>query len=185
MDMHDDVQLYERLRAKDQAAMEMIYDKYSRLLFSFAYKVVHSSDAAEEVVQEVLIKLWKGNGVYSPDKGKFSTWLLSITRNTAIDYLRRQKKHTDEVIHQEVEHADTQPGTEELVEWKQQSERVREAMRVLKDEQRLIIDLFYFKGYSQKMIAEQVDLPIGTVKGRIRLALNHLKQELYEERRDW
>jgi RNA polymerase sigma factor (sigma-70 family) len=71
------------------------------------------------------------------------------------------------------------------VEWKHRSERVKEAMRVLKEEQRLIIDMFYFKGYSQKTIAEKVNVPLGTVKGRIRLALKHLKDELYEERRDW
>ncbi|WP_338484610.1 RNA polymerase sigma factor [Alkalicoccus halolimnae] len=185
MEKHEDVQLYERLHAKDQAAMEMLYDKYGKLLYSFAYKMVYNSAGAEEVVQEVMIKLWRGKGVYSAEKGRFTTWLLTITRHTAIDYLRKQKRHTEDVIHQETEHEDSQPGVEEMVEWKHRSERVKEAMRVLKEEQRLIIDMFYFKGYSQKTIAEKVNVPLGTVKGRIRLALKHLKDELYEERRDW
>ncbi|PTL38237.1 RNA polymerase sigma factor [Alkalicoccus saliphilus] len=185
MEKHEDVQLYERIRAKDEAAMEMLYDKYAKLLYSFAYKMVYNAAGAEEVVQEVMIKLWRGKGIYSEEKGKFTTWLLTITRHTAIDYLRKQKKTTEDVIHQETEHEDSQPGTEELVEWKHRGERVKEAMRTLKEEQRLIIDLFYFKGYSQKKIAEKVNVPLGTVKGRIRLALKHLKDELYEERRDW
>ncbi|PYZ92210.1 RNA polymerase subunit sigma-70 [Salipaludibacillus keqinensis] len=180
----DDIKLYERLRLGDKEALETLYDKYERLLYSFSYKMVNNPEAAEEIVQEVMIKLWKGKGTYSPDYGKFSSWLLTVTRHTAIDYLRKQQKVTTEEIHTETELHDDQTPVEEMVEWKEKGERLRQAMRTLKKDQRVIIDLFYFKGYSQRKIAEQTDIPLGTVKGRIRLALKHLKAELYAERGD-
>jgi len=180
----DDLKLYERVRAQDKHALEALYDKYERLLYSFSYKMVTDPEAAEEIVQEVMIKLWKGKGVYSPEQGKFSSWLLTVTRNTAIDFLRKQQKVSKEEVHTEVELHDNQPPLEQMVEWKEQGERLREAMRTLKKDQQMIIELFYFKGYSQSKISEKVDIPLGTVKGRIRLALKHLKAELYEERGD-
>lgn len=178
-----DAELYERLLKKDKDALEQLYDKYEKLLFSFALKMVHSSESAEEIVQEVMMKLWRGQGgTYSEEKGKFSSWILTITRNASIDYLRKQKRRTEEEVHQEVEIHDPQPSVSELVEWKQESEKIRQAMAALKEEQQHVIDLFYFKGYSQKMIAEKINIPLGTVKGRIRLALKHLKSELAVER---
>ncbi|WP_416148693.1 RNA polymerase sigma factor [Salipaludibacillus sp. HK11] len=180
----DDLQLYERVQEKDKSALEALYDKYERLLYSFSYKMVKDPEVAEEIVQEVMIKLWKGTGTYSPKYGKFSSWLLTVTRHTSIDYLRKQQKVSTEEVHTEVELHDNQPPLEQMVEWKQQGERLREAMTTLKKDQQVIIELFYFKGFSQRKISEKVDIPLGTVKGRIRLALKHLKAELYEERGD-
>lgn len=184
MGKHDDLTLYNRVQEKDKHALEALYDKYERLLYSFSVKMVSNPETAEEIVQEVMIKLWKGKGVYSPEQGKFSSWLLTMTRNTAIDYLRKQQKVNSEEVHTEVELQDKQPGLEQMVEWKEKQERIQGAMNTLKEDQQNIIDLFYFKGYSQTKIAEIVDIPLGTVKGRIRLALKHLKAELYEERGD-
>lgn len=184
MGKHEDITLYERLRSGDKEALEALYDKYERLLYSFSYKMVKDSQAAEEIVQEVIIKVWKGTGSYAAENGKFSSWLLTVTRNTSIDYIRKQQKVRTEEVHQEVELRDHQAPVEDLVEWKEQGERLRKAMRTLKEEQQIIIDLFYFKGYSHRKISEKVDIPLGTVKGRIRLALKHLKAQLYQERRD-
>ncbi|NJP38074.1 RNA polymerase sigma factor [Alkalicoccus luteus] len=185
MGNQEDAALYERLKKQDKQAMEELYDKYAKLLFSFAYKMVQDRSAAEEIVQEVMIKLWRGKGVYHTDKGRFSSWLLTITRNTAIDYIRKHTRAASEEVHTEAETVDEGPGVDDLVEWKQRRETIKEAMQKLKSEQRVIIELFYFKGYSHKRIADSAGIPLGTVKGRIRLALKHLKQELYEERGDW
>ncbi|RKL67137.1 RNA polymerase subunit sigma-70 [Salipaludibacillus neizhouensis] len=184
MGENKDLMLYERLRSGEKEALESLYDKYERLLYSFSYKMVHDSQAAEEIVQEVMIKVWKGTGSYSDKSGKFSSWLLTVTRNTAIDYIRKEKKVRSEEIHQEVELRDHQAPVEDLVEWKEKGDRLKTAMRTLKKEQQIIIDLFYFKGYSQQKISERIDIPLGTVKGRIRLALKHLNGQLHDERRD-
>lgn len=184
MGKHDDLKLYERLRSGNKEALESLYDKYESLLYSFSYKMVQDPQASEEIVQEVMIKVWKGTGSYSAESGKFSSWILTVTRNTAIDYIRKQQKVRTEEIHQEVELRDRRTPVEELVEWEEQGDQLREAMRTLKDDQQVIIDLFYFKGYSQRKISEKVDIPLGTVKGRIRLALKHLKSQLYQERGD-
>lgn len=184
MGENKDLTLYERLRSGDKEALESLYDKYERLLYSFSYKMVQDPQAAEEVVQEVMIKIWKGTGSYSAENGKFSSWLLTVTRNTAIDYIRKQQKIRTEEVHQEADLRDHQAPVEEMVEWKEKGDRLKAAMRTLKKDQQIIIDLFYFKGYSQQKISEKVDIPLGTVKGRIRLALKHLNSQLYEERRD-
>ncbi|MGJ9382221.1 RNA polymerase sigma factor [Salipaludibacillus sp. CF4.18] len=184
MGENKDLMLYERLRSGDKEALESLYDKYERLLYSFSYKMVHDPQAAEEIVQEVMIKVWKGTGSYSDKSGKFSSWLLTVTRNTAIDYIRKEKKVRSEEVYQEVELRDHQAPVEDLVEWKEKGDRLKTAMRTLKKEQQIIIDLFYFKGYSQQKISERIDIPLGTVKGRIRLALKHLNGQLHDERRD-
>ncbi|SDO55498.1 RNA polymerase sigma factor [Alkalicoccus daliensis] len=186
MEKMEDTEVYGQILKKDKEALEQLYDKYEKLLFSFALKMVRSPESAEEVVQEVMMKLWRGSGgIYDEEKGKFSSWILTMTRNTSIDYLRKQNRRQEEEVHQEMELQDTQAPVEEIVEWKQQRERIKEAMTSLKQEQQHVIEMFYFKGYSQKMIADKINIPLGTVKGRIRLALKHLKSELAMERGDW
>ncbi|RNA66942.1 RNA polymerase sigma factor [Alteribacter keqinensis] len=181
MAIKDDKQLYRRIQEQDQAALEALYDKYEKLLFSFALKMVQHPQAAEEVVQEVMLKLWRGTGHYDDTKGKFSSWLLTMTRNTAIDQIRKQNKQEVHLTN-EWEPGDSGTRVEDMIEWKEQGETLKKAIRTLKKEQIEIVELFYFKGYSQKKIAEKTNLPLGTIKGRIRLALKHLRQELSVER---
>ncbi|WP_026691063.1 RNA polymerase sigma factor [Alteribacter aurantiacus] len=177
----DDKQLYRRIQEHDQAALETLYDKYEKLLYSFAYKMVQDPQSAEEIVQEVVLKLWKGTGTYDETKGKFSSWLLTMTRNTAIDMIRKQDKQ-EVHLSNEWEPGDSGPQVEDMIEWKEQGETLKKAIRTLKKEQIEIVELFYFKGYSQRKIAEKTNIPLGTIKGRIRLALKHLRQELAGER---
>lgn len=180
---HDDIILYLKLQQKDKEALERLYDKYEKLLYSFSYRMVQDSHLAEEVVQEVFIKLWKGNGVYDDSKGKFSSWLLTMTRNTAIDIIRKTKKELSSEIEERDSLQSQDQSIEDQVEWKEEGSRLRKAVDLLKQEQKRMIDLFYFKGLTQQRISEECNLPLGTVKGRIRLALKHLKSQLDQEGR--
>ncbi|UOQ91705.1 sigma-70 family RNA polymerase sigma factor [Halobacillus shinanisalinarum] len=173
-----DLGLYHQMMDGDKKALESIYDKYEKLLYSFVIKLSGDQTLAEEVLQEVFIKLWTNKATYDETKGKFSSWIVTITRYTAIDIIRKNKNQT--VALEEETDLPEQVGdsTEDIVEWKEQGDKIRKAVKELSNEQKQMVDLFYFKGLSQQEIANQCDLPLGTVKGRIRLALKHLKTHL-------
>ncbi|MYL34632.1 sigma-70 family RNA polymerase sigma factor [Pontibacillus yanchengensis] len=173
-----DLDLYNQVLEGDKRALEELYDKYEKLLYSFAYKSCGQKEMAEEVMQEVFIKVWTQKATYDSSKGKFSSWILSVTRFTSIDIVRKKENQNysleeeRDTLHQE------EPSAEDLAEWKEQGEIVREAVKQLSEEQNKIIQLFYFKGLTQREIASSCNLSLGTVKGRIRLALKHLRKEL-------
>lgn len=176
-----DVQLYDKIIAHDRESFEQLYDRYEKLVYSFAFRMTSNRMIAEEVTQDVFLKLWNGVNIYSEDKGKFSSWLLTITRNKSIDEIRKSKRHTYEPMLDKDALIEEAVSTEVAAEWNERREVIRTAIAELRAEQREIIDLFYFKGFSQTKIAEHCELPLGTVKGRIRLALKHLKGLIGQE----
>lgn len=183
MDSQNDVQLYKEMRAENQAALEKLYSRYEKLVYSFAYRMSGSATLSEDVVQDVFMKLWSGKGEYDESKGKFSSWLLTVTRYTAVDHLRKVKQ--DDAL--EIEERDALQSetrlVEDEVEWQEESALIHRIIKTLSKEQQKIINLFYFQGFSQQQISERCEIPLGTVKGRIRLALKHLRDQLDGERR--
>lgn len=177
----DDVQLYYQTVAHNRHSFEQLYDRYEKLVFSFAYRMTTNRTMAEEITQDVFLKLWNGTNHYTEDKGKFSSWLLTMTRNKSIDELRKSKRHAYEPMLDKDSLTEETVSTEVTAEWNERREVIRTAIAELRAEQREIIDLFYFKGFSQSKIAEHCKLPLGTVKGRIRLALKHLKGIIGQE----
>lgn len=176
-----DSDLYEGLRAGDKSCLEMLYQKYEKLLYSYAYKMTSNHERSEEVVQDVFMKIWQKKGAYDANKGKLSTWLISITRNSAIDLSRRKKLDTFEYDERDDVNSDTNhfnSSVEQEAERHENQEMINKAMHELNDEQKKIITLFYFKAYSQSQIAAALDLPLGTVKSRLRLALGHLRKNI-------
>jgi len=185
MEKLTDSQLYSLMISKDQKALEELYNRYERLLYSFAYRMTQSAQMAEDTVQEVFIKLWKEHAPYTEDKGKFSSWLLTMTRNTSLDALRKKGKQQEVgLLEKDAEkmRVPVNEMPEEMLEWKEKGTVLRQAITKLKEEQRTIIELFYFHGLSQESISTKLDIPLGTVKSRIRLSLNHLKKHLEKER---
>lgn len=172
-----DARLYSRMKRGDKEALEDLYDRYVKLLYSFSYKMLEDKQVSEEIVQEVFIKIWTQKSAYDDSKGKFSSWLLTITRNTVIDHIRKRKEVVSDMQARELTE-DPDPSVEDQVEWKEKKEDIKQAMNQLGTDQQQVIELFYFKGMSQQKIAEQCDIPLGTVKGRIRLALKHLRETL-------
>jgi RNA polymerase sigma factor (sigma-70 family) len=172
-----DIDLYRKVvEDKDTAALRQLYRKYEKLIYSFTYKMTADREIAEEVIQEVFLKLWKKHAPYDRSKGKFSSWLLTMTRNTCLDALRKRKKH-ESVEYMEHDSLHVQVSNEtpaDIVEWKEKGDAIRDCIRTLKEDQQRIVHLFYFKGLTQQSISKNTDTPLGTVKGRIRLALKHL-----------
>jgi RNA polymerase sigma-70 factor (ECF subfamily) len=178
MNQETDLILYNRIKDHDSQALEALYDRYEKLLYSFAYKQTQNTTLAEEVVQDVFLKLWEEKAVYDESKGRFSSWLLTITRYTAIDRLRKEKPVTSYSLEERDSLKSNDPTTEEAYLWKQEREQLLQKMTALSRDQQEVIDLFYFKGLTHAKIAEVCNLPLGTVKGRIRIALKHLKEGL-------
>lgn len=178
MEKTTDILLYTRINDQDKAALEQLYDRYEKILFSFLYKMLEDRDLAEEALQEVFIKIWRGKGVYDESKGKFTSWLFRIAQNTAIDLIRKRKKPSVPI--EEAGHmASTEAPVDEQVEWQEKKGQIETAVQRLSVEQQKMIDLFYFKGYTHETIADMCDIPLGTVKSRIRLALKKLKTSLH------
>ena len=163
-------------------AMEPLYQRYRRLLYSVAYRMVADHQVAENLLQEVFFAVWRHATSYAPQSGTVRTWLISIMHHRTIDYLRSTgcrstaKEVTWEVVEQEM-----RPVCPDVWEeaWRSvQSAQVRASLMKLPRKQQLMFELAYFQGWTHGEIAERYQIPLGTVKGRIRLGLLHLKRDL-------
>lgn len=163
-------------------AMDLLYQRYSRLLYSLAYRMVGDLRVAEDLVQEVFLAAWQHAPSYAPHIASVSAWLTSIMRHRAYDYLRRvHRRHTSQEVSWEADEQDARTGSPDLWDdaWRSmQGALVRECLMRLRPEQRAMIELAFFEGLTQSEIAAACQIPLGTVKARIRLAMQHLKCEL-------
>lgn len=176
MHTQSDESLYHQMRGGDEVALETLYDKYERLLFSFAHRFTNNDRLSEEVIQEVWMKIWNGRVDFNTEKGKFSSWILTITRNAALDCLRREKRQP--TIEIEERDGGFDEPVERTVMQRETASEVREAVQELKPEQQELIELVYFNGLTQQQISDQLELPLGTVKTRIRSAIQALRKLL-------
>jgi RNA polymerase sigma-70 factor, ECF subfamily len=178
-----DVDLIGRASEGDARALEVLYDRYSRVVFSFALRIVGDSQVAEEVLQEVFFRAWQQGSAFTSTRGSFITWLLSITHNMAIDEVRRRRRRPQKADSEDPESvlaavADTGTDVEEEVWLGSLRETIVEALESLPPPQREAIELAYFQGLTQREIAERLGDPLGTIKTRMRLGLQKLREQL-------
>jgi RNA polymerase sigma factor (sigma-70 family) len=163
-------------------AMDLLYQRYSRLLYSLAYRIVGDLRVAEDLVQEVFLAVWQHAPSYAPQSGSVPGWMTSIMRHRAFDHLRRMHRHhTSQEVSWEEDEQDASTGSPDLWDeaWRSvQGALLRECLLRLQPEQRAVIEMAYFEGRTQREIASACQIPLGTVKARIRLGLLHLKREL-------
>jgi RNA polymerase sigma-70 factor, ECF subfamily len=164
----------------DPRAFEVIYERHAGAAFSLAYRMVGRRNTAEDVVQEAFLNLWRSGARYERGRGSVRTWVLGIVHHRAIDALRRSTVHdrrrtSDEGIEERLE---APQRTDVEAARREEATFVREAMETLPDEQCQVIELAYFGGFSQSEIAELLGMPLGTVKGRMRLGLEKLRSAL-------
>ncbi len=166
-----------RVAAGDRQALGDLYARYSRLIYSFAFKMAGEGALAEDVVQDVFMRIWRGAAQYDPQRGRLASWMLQITRNRALDLLRSRGRSRpaggaeDVALHGPQHMEDPSEGLATAVQ-------VREAMAGLSPEQRQAVDLAYFQGLTHQQIAERTGTPLGTIKSRLRLALVNLRRHL-------
>ncbi|MFL5762065.1 MAG: RNA polymerase sigma factor [Thermomicrobiales bacterium] len=178
-----DVDLIGRASEGDARALEVLYDRYSRVVYSFALRIVGDSQIAEEVLQEVFFRAWQQGSAFKSARGSFITWLLSITHNMAIDEVRRRRRRPQKADSEDPESvlaavADTSTDIEEEVWLGSLRTTILEALEKLPPAQREAIELAYFQGLTQREIAERLGEPLGTVKTRMRLGLQKLREQL-------
>lgn len=166
-------------------AMDSLYERYSRVLYSLAYRMVADHQVAEDLLQESFLSVWRRSTSFSPQAGAARSWLISIVHHRAIDHLRRVRRRSvvQEAPIEELEFDETTAVADAWEEvWRSvQSSQVRAALMKIPTEQRMVIELAYFQGWTHVEIAEGTQTPLGTVKARMRLGLNHLKRALLEE----
>ncbi len=160
----------------DAEALATLYDRHGRAAYSLAYRLMGEKQEAEDVVQEAFVKVWRSAGGYRVGRGSVRTWILSIVHNRGIDQIRSHasRRRTQDKV--EASAPTSEPSEAFSETWKNsQREQVREALNTLPQEQLKILELAYFSGYTHVEIAERLDLPLGTVKGRMRLGLQKIR----------
>ena len=178
-----DEELMQLVRQGDPRAFETVYDRHGGAAFSLAYRMVGNRTVAEDVVQEAFLSIWRSRLRYETERGSVRSWVLGIVHHRTIDALRRNLVHDRrrtsaegiEERHEAPERTDVEAARRE------EARSVRAALETLPDQQTKVIELAYFGGFTHTQIAEMLDMPVGTVKGRMRLGLEKLRRQLAGE----
>ncbi len=169
--------LIELLKSNDKSAFEYLYDNYSGALYGIIFKIISDHEQAEDILQEAFVKIWNNFSAYDPSKGRLFTWMLNITRNLTIDTTRSKSFKKQSKIQ----------NSEKVVDFASNSinekERfdtlgLRNQVALLKKDQKRVIDMAYFEGFTQDEISKKLGIPLGTVKTRMRAAILELKKIL-------
>ena len=171
----DEKTLIDGLVRKDKNAFTYLYDNYSSALFGVINRILQSDEVAEDVLQDAFVKIWKNIDQYNTSKGSLYTWMLNICRNLTIDTLRSksfrnetQNQNLEDNVYQVDREVDVQPKVDHI--------GLKEEVLKLKPEQKVLIDLIYFEGYTQDEVSKELQIPLGTVKTRLRAAVNELRR---------
>jgi RNA polymerase sigma-70 factor (ECF subfamily) len=164
----------------DGEAFAVVYGRHSATAYSLAYRMMGSRSAAEDVAQEAFLSAWRAGGRYDSARGSVRTWLLGMVHNRAIDAMRRGRVRDFPRVHDEraAEQVESGERTDVEAARRQEAAAIRTALDTLPAEQSRVIELAYFGGFTQTEIAAMVEAPVGTVKGRMRLGLHKLRDEL-------
>jgi len=160
---------------REKIAIEALYDMYSSSLFGVISRIVVDTATAEDLLQETFVKIWHSFSSYSTEKGRLFTWMVNITRNLAIDKLR-SKDFKNQNKNQELENNVTFIDEQRSTVYKPELLGIKDLVETLKPEQKLILDLVYFKGYTHVEAADELGIPLGTIKTRLRMAILQLRK---------
>lgn len=171
----EEEQLLRQLAAGDVVSFEVIYDRYSRSVYSLAWKMLGDAQAAQEVTQEVFEAIWRGAKAFAPGRGRARTWILAMAHHKSVDAMRRQRVRASEPL------SEAHPDEADIVAVamrRVEAATVRAALTTLSEAQRAVVVLAYYGGYTQQEIARRLGVPLGTVKTRIRDGLQKLRDRL-------
>ena len=163
------------LRHREKIAVETLYDMYSSSLYGVIVRIVIDTAVAEDVLQDTFVKIWNSFHSYSAEKGRLFTWMVNIARNLAIDKIRSKdfkNQHKNQEIENTVNAIDEQNNTV----YKPELMGVKDLVETLRPEQKSIIDLVYFKGYTHVEAADELGVPLGTIKTRLRMGIQQLRK---------
>ncbi|RYY36528.1 MAG: sigma-70 family RNA polymerase sigma factor [Sphingobacteriaceae bacterium] len=168
-------ELVRALQHREKIGAEALYQMYSSSLYGVILRIVTEETAAEDVLQETFVKIWHSFSGYSAEKGRLFTWMVNIARNLAIDKVR-SKDFKNQTKNQELENNVTFIDEQRNTVYKPELLGLKDLVETLKPEQKSILNLIYFKGYTHVEAAEELSLPLGTVKTRLRMAIQELRK---------
>lgn len=177
----EDTALVALVARRDERALGALYDRYSRLAFSLAVRIVGDRALAEEITADSFVSVWRASGSYSAERGRFVAWLMSVVRHRAIDELRRlnvRPEGSAVELNEALQTTAHPDGLDDVVDTRRRQELVRLVMAGLPAPQREALELAYFGGLTQQEIAEKTGTPLGTIKTRMRLGLLKMREEL-------
>jgi len=163
------------LKNREKVAVEALYDMYSASLFGVISRIIPDTATAEDVLQETFVKIWHSFSSYSTEKGRLFTWMVNIARHLAIDKLR-SKDFKNQNKNQELENNVTFIDEQRNTVYKPELLGIKDLVQTLKPEQKLILELVYFKGYTHVEAADELGIPLGTIKTRLRMAILQLRK---------
>lgn len=163
------------LTNREKIAIEALYDMYSASLYGVISRIIIDTPTAEDVLQETFVKIWHSFSGYNSEKGRLFTWMVNIARNLAIDKIR-SKDYKNQNKNQELENNVTSIDEQRSTVYKPELLGIKELVETLKPEQKSILDLVYFKGYTHVEAADELGIPLGTIKTRLRMAIQQLRK---------
>lgn len=181
-----DRELLQRIAKSDTEAYRALFDRYAPTALALALRLVRHRPLAEESVQEAFFEVWRGADRYEETRGSVRAWIMTLVHNRAVDALRRelaQRRRADDATTYDPPVADPAADIAEALDIPKERARVRAALDALPDEQRQVLELMYFDGLSQTQVADQMTIPLGTVKSRAVLAMRKLRTQLTEVER--
>lgn len=170
----NDIEVMKRIAERDEQAFGAIYDQYSRAIYSLAYRILQNNTLAEEVTQDTFLKVWQQTTHWDSSKGNLKSWLLAITQFTAIDRLRQERRQP--ALHQDpIEELEYRAGTSDHEAGWQEEIAMQSLISQLPADHAQLIDLAFFQGMTHQEIASKTNIPLGTVKTRLRTGLKRLR----------
>jgi len=166
---------------RDKAAFRSLFDHFAPRIRGFINRRGSDPEMSEEVIQETFVNIWKKAHLFDPDKASASTWIFAIARNTRIDLLRKANRPVPDMDDPALV-ADPEPSAHQLIAREEEANRLKTVISLLPDEQQEVLRLAYFEEKAHAKVAEELGIPLGTVKSRIRLALGRMRSELGESR---
>jgi len=181
--LSDETCILQRIAERDQTALSLLYDRYARIVYTLAYRVLNSAEESEEIVLDVFSQVWRSAASYDSKRGRVDAWLFMLTRSRALDRLRSHARFHKAIAASEdalMMHSHTDsPEEDALIQ--ERNSYIMSCIRELPVEQRLVLDLAYFSGLSHSEIAAKTGISLGTVKTRIRLGLKKLREAIGDE----
>ncbi len=169
----------ELIRNQDQTGLAGLYDEYASPLLGIIIRIVKNKELAEEILQQTMLKVWNKISLYDPDKSNLFTWIAKIARNTAIDKSRLKSfsniQKTDSLDSTVLDIAESQESSLKM--------DVQKMTSILDPKYKLVLDKLYLEGYSQSDLSKELDIPLGTIKTRVRMAINILRTEFKDEKK--
>jgi RNA polymerase sigma factor (sigma-70 family) len=162
----------------EQSALAELYDRFGRPAYGLALRILRDESLAEDAVQDAFLAVWRTAPRFLPERGKASTWILTLVHRRAVDLVRREERRRTDALDPEAEPGDRSPPVDEEAWLRLQRERVQRALRQLPDQQREAIELAYYGGFTQSELAERLGQPLGTIKSRMFLGLGRLRELL-------